>query len=318
MRVGVVGLGFGAAVHVPALRRVNGVEVAAIVGRSRDRAETVAHELDVPVACGSIDELLEQRLDAVTIALPPERQAEAVAAVLAVGLPVLSEKPLAATVAAAEDLVDRAAGQTAVVDFQFAELATFRALREAVSAGTYGDVRSVSVAWQTSPRAARDPGSWKQQAARGGGVLALFGSHVLYLLEWLFGPVEALAPDGAADDAVVSLTGRVGEGVPVTVMLDNTAALHRHEWRVVCDAGTLIAFNAGFDVVRGFRLVTEAGTVLVEEPLDAHPDGRVAPVASLVDRFLAAAAAGVPAQPDFAAGLRVQRLIARAGEVAVT
>jgi predicted dehydrogenase len=302
-------------VHVPALRRVAGVEVAALGGQTRERAEAVARELGIPVACGSIDELLELGLDAVTIAVPPERQAAAAAAALEAGLPVLAEKPLAVSVAEAEDLAARAAGRTAVVDFEFAELATFRTLRETLSARTYGDVREVSVVWLTRPRAPRPPGSWKADAARGGGVLALYGSHVLYLLEWLFGPLDGLGSDSSTNG--LSLSGRVGDAVPVTVRLDDASPVQRHEWRVVCDDATLIASNTELDAVRGFRLVADPGTVLAEEPADPHADGRVAPVAAVMARFLGAAAAGKPAAPDFAAGLRVQRLMADVGEVAV-
>jgi hypothetical protein len=50
--------------------------------------------------------------------------------------------------------------------------------------------------------------------------------------------------------------------------------------------------------------------VLAEEPADPHPDGRVALIASLAERFLAAAADGRPVGPSFADGHRVQQLMA--------
>ena len=49
MRVGVVGLGFGAAVHVPALRRLEGVEVVALAGSNRAGAEEAAAAAGVPL-----------------------------------------------------------------------------------------------------------------------------------------------------------------------------------------------------------------------------------------------------------------------------
>ncbi len=145
MRVGVVGLGFGAAVHVPALRRLDGVEVVALAGSNRAGAQEAAAAAGVPLGCGSVDELLEQRLDAVTIAVPPDRQAEVAAAVLAAGVPVLAEKPLAASVGEAEELVELAKPVTNAVDFEFAELLTFRTLREALAtAATARFARSTS------------------------------------------------------------------------------------------------------------------------------------------------------------------------------
>ena len=48
----------------------------------------------------------------------------------------------------------------------------------------------------------------------------------------------------------------------------------------------------------------------VDDPVDAqYPDGRIAPVSRLATAFLDAIEAGVPAQPDFAEGYRVQQLI---------
>lgn len=307
MRVGVVGLGFGAAVHVPALRRLEGVEVVALAGSNRAGAQEVAAAAGIPIGCGSIDELLEQRLDAVTIAVPPDRQALVAAAVLAARVPVLVEKPLAASVSEAEVLVELATPVTNAVDFEFAELRTFLTLREALVNGGYGAVRSVDVVWLTRPRAGRHRSSWKDEPAQGGGVLGLLGSHVLYLLEWLLGPLEAVAAETAETRLV--LTCRVG-GLPVTVTLDNGSEEQRHEWRVELDDETLTASNSALDAAQGFRLLAASGAVLAEEPADPHPDGRVAAVAALAARFLAAAAEGEPVRPSFADGLRVQRLMA--------
>jgi predicted dehydrogenase len=314
MRVGVVGLGFGAAVHVPALQRLDGIEVVALAGSNRAGAQAAAAAAGVALGCGSVDELLEQRLDAVTIAVPPDRQAELAAAVLAAGVPVLAEKPLAASVDEAERLAELATSVTTMIDFELAELRSFRTLRETLLAGAYGSVRSVDVLWLRRPRAGRDRVSWKEDPARGGGVLAQFGSHVLYLLDWLLGPIEAIAGEGSGTRLV--LTCRAG-GVPVSVTLDNDADEHRHEWRIELTDDTLMAFNRGPDVAQGFRLVAASGAVLAEEPADSHPDGRVAVVSTLAARFVAAAAEGRQVRPSFADGLRVQRLMAEIGRAQV-
>ena len=127
--------------------------------RSRARigrgAQEAAAAAGVPLGCGSVDELLEQRLDAVTIAVPPDRQAQVAAAVLAAGVPVLAEKPLAASVDEAEGLAELATSVTNAIDFELAELRTFRTLRETLVDGVYGSVRSVDVSWLRRPRAGR-------------------------------------------------------------------------------------------------------------------------------------------------------------------
>lgn len=311
MRVGVVGTGFGAAVHVPALRRIEGVDVVVLAGSDRARARVAAETLGVPVGCGSVDELLEHRLDAVTVAVPPDRQPDVAASLLSAGVPVLAEKPLAATVEAAEELATLGHGVTTAIDFEFAELASFKALRHTIAGGSYGTTRSVDVVWRTRPRPGGNRPDWKADAGRGGGVLALLGSHVLYLLEWLLGPIEITAAHAPGESPAtrLALTCVAGD-VPVSVALDNHSGEQRHEWRIDLDEGTLTAANPGLDAVRGFRLLAGSGTLLAAEPEDLHPDGRVAPVAALATRFLGAVAEGRPMRPDFGDGLRVQRLLA--------
>ncbi len=47
LRVGIIGTGFGAAVHLPAYSASDDFEVVAIVSRRRERAERVAREAGI-------------------------------------------------------------------------------------------------------------------------------------------------------------------------------------------------------------------------------------------------------------------------------
>jgi predicted dehydrogenase len=70
LRVGVVGSGFGGAVHVPAFRAQGRFEVVAIASPSR--AADVARERKVPHAFASAHEMLDAvDLDVVSVASPP-------------------------------------------------------------------------------------------------------------------------------------------------------------------------------------------------------------------------------------------------------
>jgi predicted dehydrogenase len=66
----VVGTGFGARVHVPALRAA-GFDVVALVGRDRERTERRAERAGVAQACVSLAEAFAAWCRAVTIAEPP-------------------------------------------------------------------------------------------------------------------------------------------------------------------------------------------------------------------------------------------------------
>lgn len=337
VRVGVVGLGFGARVHVPAFRAVGGVEVAVLASRDERLARSRAHELGVPQGV-AVESLFTHDLDVVALAVPPTAVAPLAHEALRRRLGVFTEKPLAATYDEATRLVEAARGVSTAIDFEFAELDTFRALRDAVEQRAWGEVRSVDVRWATSSWALRSRSwSWKTDRDAGGGVLSLLGSHVLHLLEWLFGIIDletaaldatataAMAPRDArpaADSAL--LTAILPSGAPVSVDISNSSLdVAHHRWTVTFDKGTYVAENRGTDWVAGFGLVaTSRGgsrRQVVRESLEpgSPTDSRVAPVTSLATRFIAAFAAGESCSPGFVEGARVQQLIARAESLCV-
>src|SRR4051812_29774805 len=90
-RVVVVGTGFGAAVHVPALQRV-GFEVVALVGRNAAKTKQRAFDAGIAHAAASLAEVLDRdEIDAVTIATPPSTHCEIAIESFAHGLHVLCE-----------------------------------------------------------------------------------------------------------------------------------------------------------------------------------------------------------------------------------
>jgi predicted dehydrogenase len=321
LRIGVAGLGFGAAVHVPALRDLPGVEVVAIAGTDRAKAGEVAQHLGVGGACDSIQELLDHDLDALTLALPPAQVASAVRAAFARDIPVLCEKPLGLTIAEAIDLADRATGLIAGVDFQFAELETFLRLKQIVADGGLGRVRHVVVDWLMESWAYRhQTWSWKLDAMRGGGAIALFGSHLFFLAEWLFGPTAFMsartsntahissAPAGAclAEDLVhCRIQHRDGTVFAATFGNANPGcSLHR--WVVVFDNGTVLLENPTRDYMSGFTLRVCGGPLDGEVLGEGNPngDGRLPPFRRLASRFIECLRSGQPMFPDFGAGVR--------------
>lgn len=327
VRVGVVGLGFGQQVHVPAFRTHPGCAVVALCGTRLDRARDVAARLGVPTAYGSWQELLAQSLDAVAIAAPPAVQYEIARAALAAGIAVFAEKPLAATVAQAEELAAaaRRAGVAHVVDFQFLEVTAWRKARDLLAAGAIGMLRHVSVVWHVETYANRTGlVSWKTASEAGGGTLASFVSHVFYNLEQMAGPVAAVRVclartpgDSRSGDALVSATLELASGAVATLSVSGNAPLGSgHRLEFYGDEGALVLANPTADYLRGFRLqqgrrrsgrLEDVDTTDPEE--QGAEDGRIVPVARLVGRFLDAVQTGRLSRPDFADGLRVQVLL---------
>jgi len=112
LRVGVVGTGALGFHHARLLRSMPAVEFAGIYDKNPARAADVARRLET-VDHPSLDALLE-RVDAVTVAVPTPAHGAVGMAVLERGIALLMEKPLADTMAAADQLVRRA-GERGVV-----------------------------------------------------------------------------------------------------------------------------------------------------------------------------------------------------------
>src|SRR5215470_2106650 len=120
-RVGIVGLGFGAQVHLPAFQS-EGWEVAAVCSRHADKARAVAEAACVADVCTDPLELVARDdISAVAVSTPPRTHYPITMAALAAGKHVLCEKPFAMDAAQAAEMRDAAArsGLTAMVAHEF-------------------------------------------------------------------------------------------------------------------------------------------------------------------------------------------------------
>jgi predicted dehydrogenase len=105
--VGVLGVGEMGRRHAENLRRlVPQAQLLAVADVAQDRARRAATELEIENSYGSLEAMLECKgLDAVVIATPDKFHASAVKVVAAAGKDILCEKPLALTLADAEELL---------------------------------------------------------------------------------------------------------------------------------------------------------------------------------------------------------------------
>ncbi len=93
-RVGIVGAGAIAGHHLRAMRATGLVEPAGLTSRTRERAEGLAREFEVPLVTDSLDELVETaRPDALMLFVSAENMAAVASDVMRFGLPLFIEKP---------------------------------------------------------------------------------------------------------------------------------------------------------------------------------------------------------------------------------
>jgi predicted dehydrogenase len=126
--VGVIGVGALGQHHARHLAGLDEVRLVGVCDLDAGRAAKIAAELGT-AAFVDIDDLLA-KVEAVTIAVPTPAHAEVGLRALQLGVPVLMEKPLAATLAEADRLISAANGQQ--VQLQVGHIERYnRALRAA-------------------------------------------------------------------------------------------------------------------------------------------------------------------------------------------
>jgi len=107
LKVGVVGLGWMGKVHLRVYHQMPGVDVAGVVDTNPETLEAMRAQYDVP-AFDNLDALLERQLDAVSVCVPTVAHLPIGLRIMERGVPVLIEKPLAASVEEGETLIAKA------------------------------------------------------------------------------------------------------------------------------------------------------------------------------------------------------------------
>jgi predicted dehydrogenase len=111
MRVGVIGVGYLGRHHARILSSLPGVQLVAVVDTNRARADEIAAASRTQPLYDARE--LRGQVDAVTVAVPTERHRDVAMPFLTSGVPVLVEKPMARSLAEADEMVD-AAGRSGV------------------------------------------------------------------------------------------------------------------------------------------------------------------------------------------------------------
>ena len=321
-RWGIVGYGWVARDHMAPGIRAAGGEMAAVC--DRDPAARARAEADGTRAHADLAGLLSERPDAVYVATPNHLHREAVEACAAAGVPVLCEKPLAATLADAEAMVAACASAGVLMGTAFDQRRhpAHRALRRELAAGRIGTVAAVRIVyacWLGRDWSAGDAcngANWRIDPRQaGGGAVIDLAPHGIDLVDALLGePLVELAGllqsrvhDYAVDDGGV-LVGRTAGGV--LAMIHNSyntpEGLPRRRLEVVGSAGQLVATDT-MGQTAGGSLTHVDGATGAETPVAF--DAALSPFAEQARAFQAAVRGG-PHDFDAARDLAGMRLLA--------
>ncbi|MDX2026941.1 Gfo/Idh/MocA family oxidoreductase [Microcella sp.] len=189
--VAFVGGGFMADVHSRAARAA-GARVVGVTSSTPARSREAADRIGAEVAFADVDALLaDPAVDLVHVVTPNASHHAVTVRVLAAGKHVVTEKPLATTVADAVDLEQRAtaAGVVATVPFVYRFHPMVREARARVAAGQVGQLFSVQGAYLQDWLLAAADDNWRVSTEAGGASRAFadIGSHLCDLLEFVTG-----------------------------------------------------------------------------------------------------------------------------------
>ena len=194
-RFALVGCGRISRTHFDAIAAVEGLAVTGVCDVVEARAREAGERLGVPWFTAYETMLRDAPADAVTIATPSGLHARQGVLAARAGKHVISEKPMAITLASADELV-RACDEAGVYLFVVKQNrlnAPVQLLRRAIEKGRFGRIylANTTVRW-TRPQSYYDQAPWRGTWEFDGGAIMNQASHYVDLLQWLVGPVESV------------------------------------------------------------------------------------------------------------------------------
>ena len=191
LRIGLVGVGAAAQVnHIPALRKIEDLELVALCDRDHDKVTRVAQKFQVPRSYTRFEELLsDDEVQAIDICTPNFLHAPMAMAALEAGKHVLCERPLARSAEEAAAMVKAAKKNDRIlmcaVQHRFREDAQL--LRKFVEKGDLGELFLAKAGWLRQ-RTEWDSDEWRRQRRdAGGGVVLDLGFQMLDQALWIIG-----------------------------------------------------------------------------------------------------------------------------------
>lgn len=192
-RIALVGCGRISQNHFDAIAAIDGLELAGVCDIIEERARAAGEAGNVPWFTSYDRMLHDVACDVIAIATPSGLHPAQGVAAARVGKHVVTEKPMAISLAGADDLV-HACDQAGVHLFVVKQNRLNRPvqfLKRAVDSGRFGRIymANCTVRW-ARPQEYYDQAPWRGTWEFDGGAFMNQASHYVDLIQWLVGPVE--------------------------------------------------------------------------------------------------------------------------------
>ncbi len=332
------------AMYLPALKEHPDADVVAICGRDLDRAQARAKQWGIPKVFTDVEALFELELDAVIIASSNDSHYSLTIKALKKGLHVLCEKPLALSYPEALDMYQlaRKKGLKNMTPFTYSYMPTARYLKELIDSGFIGQPLDLNLRYYTGY--GRNPEyMWRfDKGKAGSGALGDIASHFIYLAMYFYGDItgifaklgtqmqrshydiEGQPYEQADDSALLSFSfanGALGSIHVTTLATEETTFGQIHQMDFHGSEGTLRSFTdwdkvqevagakRGQGPVRPLELPEHIWNGVRRDTVPNTYKDVFRTQDVMARAFITDIVQDRDCQPDFLAGLKVQRLL---------
>jgi len=274
VRIGLIGAGAIAQVaHLPVLRKMKGVQIAALCDSDGPKARALAERMGVDAAFTDIEEMLElAKPDAVVICTPNHLHEVHTLSAVAAGAHVIVERPLAMSSAGVTRVLKAAEKhkRNVLVAMNHRFRADAQAVHKFLRGGELGDIMTIRCGWHVF-RAAKQQLGWRSRRNEsGGGVIMDLGLPILDLALWIAG-----RPAVERVSAHLRLAGQVDELAGVQLYCENGLNIYCDvSWRYVGEGERFwldVQASKGSATISPLRVFKE----LHGQPADVTPTGAV-------------------------------------------
>jgi predicted dehydrogenase len=236
LRFAIFGTGFWSRYQLAGWRELPGAECVALYNRTRTRAGKLASEFGVPAVYDDAEELIaREKLDFIDIITDVDTHASFVELAAKHRVPVICQKPMAPTLAVAEQMVTacRAANVPLAIHENWRWQAPMRELKRAIDSGVIGRVFRSRVDFCNSFPVFDNQPFLKELEQF---ILTDIGSHILDTARFLFGDARTLycqtdrVHRGIKGEDVATVLMRMHSGATVTCNMSYASRIEHNRF----------------------------------------------------------------------------------------
>ncbi|MEW9701321.1 Gfo/Idh/MocA family protein [Paenibacillus sp. SI8] len=186
LQIGIIGTGWFSRVHAQILSEREDVQIGAVCGTSKAKAEEFAAGFNIPASFASVSEMLDSvRLDAVYLLVPPMSHGDIEMQLIERGIPFFVEKPIGVNAEQPLSILKALRKKPLItsVGYHFRYTETVNQMKQALDGQALG---MITGQWMGSmPQVA-----WWRDQGRSGGQFMEQTTHLVDILRYCTGEIE--------------------------------------------------------------------------------------------------------------------------------